>query len=432
MTLTERNWLFTGGTILGLVWLFTPRKRIGAIYPNIPALYECADGTYTTSDSPRGCVRHGGKKSGTPVQFSANYSGLLNIQDVLIDQIKVDTKLFQGREKAYSERSVSNIVNDAKAGRFIWENLDPIILWQSPEGKLFLLSGHSRLEAFHRLASGNYKAQGKGFGRIPAKILQNVPQDVAKTVALESNTLSTKETDIERATYYRRLRQDGTPEKTLLDTLKKNEGRNWTNIYAYTFLSPSGATWAMLRQFSESEDTSATLAKSLGKWLGQARRQFPFLTNEHEGELYSWLFEQKGYGSGRNQVSSERDFMDKVAEFVQKNTFFGQFDPTKPLNIQNLLTKSPVEHEYDLQIDAANKEVREAESDLRAKIRQLAAANASKADVQRITAPLEARLRNSRLALQQLLQRRDQVIEYSKNEPRLFGFRKYVKSHVVI
>lgn len=401
---------------------------IGTIYPQIPALYECNDGTFTTSDSPRGCTRHGGKRSGTPVQLSDNYSGLLNIRDVPLDAISIDRKLFQGREKAFSERSVLNIIQDVDTGRFLWENLDPIILWQSPDGKFYLLSGHSRLEAFRRLADRNATAQGKAFSLIPAKILQNVPVDVAQTVALESNTLSTKETDLERAAYYRRLRQEGTPEKTVLEMAKKNEGLNWTNIYAYTFLSPSGSAWATLRQFAESEDTSATIAKSLGKWLGQARRQFPMLTNEHEGEIYRWLFEQKGYGTGRNQVSSEREFLERVGEFVQKNTFFGQFDTDKPLNIQNLLTKSPAEQEYDIQIDGAKREVQEAENDLRAKIRQLASANASKTEVQRITQPLETRLRNARLELQRLLQAREKVIEYSKSEPALFGCRRMFRA----
>lgn len=397
---------------------------IRAIYYKIPALYECSDGTYTTSDSPRGCFRHGGKKSGTPVQLSDNYSGLLNIRDVPLNQIQIDTTLFQGREKEFSERSVSNIVQDVENGRFLWENLDPVILWQDTNGRLFLLSGHSRLEAFRRLASTRQTAQGKGFTSIPAKIMKNVPVDVAKTVALESNTLSTKETDIERAAYYRRLRQDGNPERAILEQVKKNEGRNWPNIYAYTFLNPNGSTWAMLRQFSESEDTSATLAKSLAKWIGQARRQFSILTQEHENELYRWLFEQKGYGTGRSQVSSEREFLEKVAEFVQKNTFFGTFDPSKPLNIQNLLTKSPVEQEYDLSIEAARQEVAQAESDLKAKIRLLAGNNASKSEVQRLTASLETRLRNARLELQRLLQARQKVIEYSKNEPSLFGYRR--------
>lgn len=397
--------------------------KMGAIYPSIPALYECNDGTYSTSNSPRGCQRHGGKKTGTPVQLSDNYSGLLNIRDVPIQNIFVDTSLFQGREKEYSERSVLNIVNDAEDGKFLWENLDPITLWQAPDGKLYLLSGHSRLTAFKRLSAKGLQAQGKDFTRIPAKILQNVPVNVAQTVALESNTLSTKETDLERAIYYRKLRQDGTPERTLLDTIKRNEGRNWPNVYAYTFLSPTGATWYTIRQFGESEDTSANLAKSLAKWIGQARKSFPMLTNDHENELFRWLFEQKGYGSGRQQVNNEREFLERVREFIQKNTFFGQFDTEKPLNIQNLLSKSPVEQEYDLQIEAAQREMQEAEADVRAKIKQLALQKASPADVQRITAPLETRARNARLNLQRLMQQRSNVIEYSKNEPSLFGRR---------
>lgn len=198
---------------------------IGTIYAQIPALYECNDGTFSTSDSARGCVRHGGKRSGTPVQLSDGYSGLLNIRDIPIGQIQIDTKLFQGRDKEYSERSVQNIVQDVANSRFLWENLDPIILWASMDGRLFLLSGHSRLEAFRRLSNAGAVAQGKRFDRIPSKILQNVPVDVAKTVALESNTLSTKETDIERAAYYRRLRQDGTPERAILEKFEKKRGQ---------------------------------------------------------------------------------------------------------------------------------------------------------------------------------------------------------------
>lgn len=417
----RENWGQIGlGLFLGYL-LLRRQPGIGAIYPQIPALYECADGTFTTSPGRRGCHRHGGKKSGTPVQLSDNYSSLLNIRDVPLDHIQINTRLFQGREKEFSARSVDNIIADVRAGRFIWENLDPITLWRSPQGELFLLSGHSRLEAFRRLAAAGEAASGKDFRRIPAKILENVPTEVAKTVALESNTLSTKETDIERAAYYRKLRQDGTAEKTILDMVKKNEGRNWTNIYAYTFLNPNGRTWATLRQFAEGEDTSATLAKSLAKWIGQARRSLPLLTNEHENELFTWLFEDRGYGTGSHQVSNEREFGDKVAEFVQKNTFFGTFDAEKPLNIRNSLLKSPAEQEFDRQIDAARKEVQESETALRTETRLLVSRDATKADVQRITQPLETRLRNARFELQRLLQKRSEVVEYSKNEARLFG-----------
>lgn len=398
--------------------------HVGAIYPAVPSVYACNDGTYSTSSGSRACSRHGGRKSDQPLTLQAGGSGLLNIQDVPLSAIHVDTKLFQGRENEFSERSVMNIVNDVAAGSFVWENLDPITLWRSPEGKLYLLSGHSRNEAFKRLAAAGYKVDGKGFERIPSKIYQGATADTAKRIALESNTLSTKETDIERAAYYRKLRQNGVDEKTLLAAIKKNEARNWTNIYAYTFLSPTGRTWAALQQLGEGEDTSATLAKSLARWIGQARRGWPALTNEHEAELYAWLFDRRGYGTGSGQVSSEREFLEKVSLFIQKNTFFGAFDASKPLNILGAMQKSPAEAEHDAQIAQRQKQIIETERIIRDEIKRLTAAKATKADLQRIVAPYETSLRNLRADLQRLILKKSEVVEYSKREAQLFGIRR--------
>ncbi len=148
------------------------------------------------------------------------------------------------------------------------------------------------------------------------------------------------------------------------------------------------------------------------------------LTGEHENELYNWLFDQKGYGTGSAQVSNEREFMERVASFIQKNTFMGQFDPNKPLNIQRLLYKSPTEQAYETQINEARQAVADTEKELRNKIKSLTDQGAGRADIQRIVAPIEAQLRNQRIALQQLLQKQSAVIEYSKNEARLFGIKR--------
>lgn len=409
--------IFGFGVILYALFSRRSDSSIGAIFDEVPALFECNDGSYSTNGTGRACSWHGGLKSKIPVQLSENYSGLINIRDVPIDQILINTKLFQGRQKEYSERSVENIVNDVRAGKFLWENLDPITLWKDSNGKLFLLSGHSRLEAFRRLQATGETSGGKGFGRIPAKIMNNVPVDIAKKVALESNTLSTKETDIERATYYRKLRQEGAQEKTIRETIQKNEGKNWNNIYSFTFLSPNGATWQTLRQFGEGEDNSATIAKSLARWIGQARRQFPTLTNEHEAELYAWLFEDSGYGAGPRQVNSEGKFLEKVQEFT-----FG-LDPSQPLNIKGKMQRTPVQMQYDEQVQAAEKEVTEAQRELNSEIRRLAQAGADKKTVQQLTIGLETRLRNARVDLQKLLSKRQEILEYAQNEPRLFGIK---------
>lgn len=398
---------------------------VGAVYPEIPALYECNDGTYSTSNSARACSWHGGLKSRTPVQLTDSYSGLITIRDVPLEDIHIDTRLFQGRQKEYSERSVANIVNDVRAGRFLWENLDPITLWANTAGKLYLLSGHSRYEAFRRLAEFGESAQGKAFTRIPAKILKNVPVDVAQTVALESNTLSTKETDVERATYYRKLRQDGAQEKTILETIKKNEGKNWTNIYAYTFLSPNGATWSTLKQFGESEDSSAKTAQTLARWIGQARRQFTDLTNENEQELYAFLFQDGGYGTGPRQVNSENIFLEKVREWT-----FG-LQPGELLNIRNKMQRSPVQQQYDAQVREAQQEVMEADKALKNEIRRLTEAGADQKTAQQITLGLQTRLTAARLALQRLLAKRDEVLSYAQNEPTLFGVRGIRRRHTL-
>lgn len=396
-----------------------PAPAVRGIYKEIPQFFECNDGYLTTGS----CSWHRGFKSRTPLEMGAGGSTLLRIRDVPLSQIHIDHKLFQGREKAFSQRSVDNIVNDVLAGRFAWENFDPVTLWLSPDGKLYLLSGHSRKEAFRVLSEMGATADGKGFDRIPAKIRTGDVQQ-ARRLALESNTLSTKETDIERAAYYRRLRQDGIPEKELLAQIRKNEGRNAGNIYAYTFLNPNGKTWATIRQFAESEDTSANIAKSLAKWIGAARREYPMLTNQHEAELYAWLFEHRGYGTGAGQVSKETDFQEKVGRFVARNTEFGVFDQAKPLNILNSLLKSPAEQEYDAQIEQLQAQIRDLDNQIKLQTRTLTARNATKDDLQRIMAPLEAQLRNLRADLQRKILQKQNIIEYGKREASLFGHRR--------
>lgn len=148
------------------------------------------------------------------------------------------------------------------------------------------------------------------------------------------------------------------------------------------------------------------------------------MTNEHEGELQSWLFDQRGYGTGSGQVSNERDFMEKLAVFVQKNTFFGEFDANKPLNIMQSQLKSPTELQFELLIQEKTKQVTDLERQIKAQIKTLADRRAKQADIERIVQPMEASLRNLRLDLQRLMAKKTEVIEYSKNEATLFGLKR--------
>jgi len=393
--------------------------RLGAIYLNIPNVYSCNDGTYSTARLPYACSRRGGRLSDQPAQSGGGGSALLQIVDVPLSAIHIDRSLFQGREKAFSQRSVNNILAAVESGAFVWENLDPITLWRSPDGKLFLLSGHSRLHAFTILAKAGSSVDGKRFDRIPAKI-RTGDLRAAQRLALESNTLSTKETDVERAGYYVRLRLDGAKEADIKEQIRRNEDRNGPNIYAFTFLSPSGRAWAALKQIGEGTDQTATLVKSFARWIGTARAKYP-LTNDHETELFAWLTDQRGYGTGSNQVSNERDFLAKVDYLIQKNSLLGKWDSSQPLNILGAMQKSPAEAAYDAQIRERQKQIADMDKSIREKSADLTKRGASKTDLARVLSPMETELRNARADLQSLLLKRSEVVEYSKREATLFG-----------
>lgn len=93
---------------------------------------------------------------------------------VNLDKIKTNTQIFQNRDNEYSERSVFSILNAVNNNTFNWQELDPILLFRDKNdlfGHLYILSGHSRTEAFRRLSAQGKKYKGKSFDKIPAKII---------------------------------------------------------------------------------------------------------------------------------------------------------------------------------------------------------------------------------------------------------------------
>ena len=81
-----------------------------------------------------------------------------------IFDLNFDTKNFQNREDEYSETSVNRIIDAVADGEFNWAVFDPITVWRNPSnGKIYVLSGHSRSEAFRRLTMQGAQAQGRKF-----------------------------------------------------------------------------------------------------------------------------------------------------------------------------------------------------------------------------------------------------------------------------
>lgn len=392
------------------------------VYPDIIRYYwPCQDGTYSDHGGRGACNWHGGLSSPDPIELGTGGSGRLGVTDVQLNQVKTKPEWFQNRAGGFSTRSVDNIVNAARSGNFSWANFDPVALWEAPGGELYVLSGHSRTEAFARLYAAGTKVDGRDFSRIPAKIVRGISEQEARKIAMESNTLSTKETDLERAAYYRRLRvMDNTPAREIDQAAKRMEGRNASHILALSYLSPSGKTLASLSALSEAEDTSRGVIGNVARWIGNARKAFPMLTDQHENELYDFLITHKGYGTSRGQISNEREFSNRLASVINRRTEFGVFPADRPLNLLNLVTKSPVEQTYDDQVEDARRKIAELEKAVKDKTRELTARGATEDQVREITASLEAALRRSRIEYTNLLQSKGRVMEAARNELNLF------------
>jgi hypothetical protein len=80
---------------------------------------------------------------------------------------------------------------------------------------------------------------------------------------------------------------------------------------------------------------------SVSRWIGNARRRFPQLTNFHEDERYNWLITSKGYGNTKAQVNSEKLFLERLASIINKRTTFGILEES--LNIQSAIQRIPSE-----------------------------------------------------------------------------------------
>jgi len=439
----EQNILILGG--LGLAWLALQKQskkgyyipalpstttgggavgRLGAIYPEVPgAFYECSDGTYTDKNGRRACTWHGGLKSGEPIQTGGGGSSF--VQDVPLSLIQSNPEWFQNRADAYSTRSVEAIVSAVLEGRFVWTNFDPIQLWKGPGGVLYILSGHSRKEAFKRLAEMGVEYQGRRFDTIPAKVETALTLDQAKQVARESNTLSTPETALERAAYYRRLRETGNfTMRQLEESAKRTEGRNAIKVLSFSFLATNGKTFAALQALQTADATSFANIETIAQWIGNARKTLPMLTTSHENELYDWLVTGGGYGTKSGQINSEGAFKTELQKIIYKRTEFGIFDQNNPLNIQSARYASPVEAEYNAQLDQLRYEIRQLEDEKKEKLKRYAK-EATPEQMRQMLIGIEAGLRTKQQELQRLILKKTEILDAAKAQTSLFGIGRH-------
>jgi hypothetical protein len=345
----------------------------------------------------------------------------LSVLSIPLSKIFIKRDWFQNRKNDFSQESVTRILEAVKNGSFQWQVFDPVLLWKNPQDeKLYILSGHSRTEAFKQLSREGITYQGKTFNSIPAKIIL-ASIDQAKKIALESNILSTKESDVERANYYRNLRKAGKPLKDILELAQKNEGKDASKIFSFSFLSENGKAYDALENLDKADQQSKSIIQTVANWLGFARNRFPMLSDYHENEIFDFLVIHGGYGNKKGQLYNRAEFIQRIESLINKNSFFGKLDPQKPLNIRSLIYKDSFEIEHEKRVNLALKELNESKLTRDAKLRELIKRKATTDQIKDIMKKYDDLVLFAQRKVMEANKQHESVLNASRSQTSLFG-----------
>ena len=274
-----------------------------------------------------------------------------------IKSIATDVDRFQNRDTEYSEETVTNIVEDYKAGRLELDNIPPILVWKDPaDSKTYVVGGHSRLEAFKRL----------GVTDIQTQELVGLTEEQAKLRGREDNALGTSESVIEQSKLVREWRDSGMSKAELERKGKQLFKNNARLVTALSALNPNGKALGGLRALEKNESDDRTKAQNFAKYIGEVRLRNPQITDSHETELYNYLLE-----NDNTNTKSQRDFIGFVDRIVERNTTFGEFDSTKPLNIKGVKPLTTIETEYAQRIKEARSVLDKAQKTFNDKVAEI-------------------------------------------------------------
>lgn len=360
------------------------------------------------------------------VPMKSDFGNAFDLAYIPVNQIKTDEKNFQNRADKYSEKSVQAIIKAVKNNSFNWFAFDPVLLWENPDGDLIVLSGHSRTEAFRRLASENpdLEIDGLNFSKIPSKIFKG-DFLYAKNLALNSNALSTPETLLERADFYRKQRQQLSKRQDIAKlrekALRENQG---AVIWDLSFLPPDGLTVDSLRRFKLQEDSEGAFenyirAVNIAQWIGKAFQIYKGLSTLHDSELFKFL--TNNYGTKSGQYNSFTKLNDRLQILYPRNVanfekvdFDGNF--TTPFG---LVIYEKNDDEIN-EIQELETEAKRAKRELDNKIKDLRGRTSDKAQIFEIVTPYFNDYVNSLFQWWNSLDR-EKVRKTDKNQGALFG-----------
>lgn len=290
------------------------------------------------------------------------------IREEPLENIDVDTQRFQprveGLDTALQEERMK-VYDRTK----IEEN--PIIVWRDPKDSRFkVLAGDHRRDLLQRA------------GEKTAPVIEFIgtEKEAIKRAATE-NAERAAESILDRANYYHTKIQEGVDLKTLVEEAK-GRGEKHTTILAIAHLNPKGKAIEAVKSLQKGDLQSSNRVVEMAEWVGEARRRYPELTDLHEGEMFDFVKSRYGMAGARNKT----EFLSRIEGTVQK---LGEFDKTKPLNLERHASKTATEQEYENRIVDAKKSFDEARRRRLEKQEEFVARGASKERLDELMKPYE-------------------------------------------
>lgn len=366
------------------------------------------------------------------VPMRSDVGNAFDLEYVPLSKIFTDESNFQNRGDKFSERSVNSIINAVENGTFKWYAFDPVLLWKSDkDGKLYVLSGHSRTQAFRRLSKmyPNLVIDGLSFNAIPAKIFKGTFED-AKNLALNSNTLATPETLTERADYYRRIREkEGITGGNELKELRKKALRenNGSMIWDLSYLPKGGVSLDTLKSFKLGEESGSTenflRLATICQWIGKVFQLYKGLSTAHDRELFNFLM-SGGYGSKSGQYFNFSSLNDRLQKLYNKNVANEKKKNAKGEYTEPFQIAAYKKDDSTIEtLENLKKEADSAYKELKLKFKELRENNATREQIFEIATPYFNQWVNKLYEWWQLLDR----VPKQDNTPSLFGIKDNLK-----
>jgi hypothetical protein len=254
-----------------------------------------------------------------------------NVKNVPVKSIDTNVDEYQPRKTKFSENSVNKIVKN-----FDPNALDPITVYKHPDGKTYVLSGHSRFEAMKRLGKKD----------IPVRFFEGTPAQ-AKEFAQKSNKFATAQNIVENADYYRKKKAEGASHNAMMNEAKENEPEGEAKkTVAISYLSPNGKAIATISSLATEESGGRVLAIQAAAVVGDLKRQNPQISTLQENELFDYLFENNNSKQAK-----------EVAQRAAVPTL--TFDPNESLNLNKAKLKSDNVSDWEKKKSELEAEIKE-------------------------------------------------------------------------